>query len=440
MLTQQTVISILPAETGKVFIAYSGGVDSHVLLHLVCSVEWLKLKTTAVYINHGLQKEAEQWASHCESVSLDLGVKFLCINVNAEKVNGKSLEEIAREARYSAFKTLVDKQDVLLLAQHREDQMETVLLQLFRGAGVRGLSGMPLSAVFGAGEMLRPFLDVSKNEIICYAEENKLQWIEDPSNKSDKFDRNYLRNQIIPQLKDRWPALDKTIARSARHCAKSESISQELAKQLLSNVFNESDQTLTITKLLDLEADQQQLVIRQWFYAMKLRMPSEKKVEKILFEVVQSKTSANPEIQEQGRYVKRYRNKLYCLNQATIDQVMENKFWPSEVRQIDLNNGFSLTRGGALEGIPKTLWHKSEISIKFRDGSEKIKLPGRKGHHSLKNLFQEKAIPPWERSQIPLVYLNDQLAAISDLWISADFYSVDKVECYQLNYMAEYLD
>jgi tRNA(Ile)-lysidine synthase len=229
MLTQQTVISILPAETGKVFIAYSGGVDSHVLLHLVCSVEQLKLKTTAVYINHGLQQEAEQWALHCEAVSLDLGVKFQCINVNAQKTIGKSLEEIAREARYTAFKSLLDKQDILLLAQHREDQMETVLLQLFRGAGVKGLSGMPLSAVFGTGKMLRPFLDVSKNEIIYYAEENKLQWIEDPSNKSDIFDRNFLRNQIIPQLKDRWPALDKTIARSARHCAKSEYISQELA-------------------------------------------------------------------------------------------------------------------------------------------------------------------------------------------------------------------
>ncbi len=434
MLTKQTVISILPAETGKVYIAYSGGVDSHALLHLIGSMEQLKSKTTAVYINHGLQQEAEQWALHCEEVSLDLGVKFQCINVNAQKAIGKSLEEIAREARYTAFKTLLDKHDILLLAQHREDQMETVLLQLFRGAGVKGLSGMPLSAVFGTGKMLRPFLDVSKNEIICYAEENKLQWIEDPSNKSDIFDRNFLRNQIIPQLKDRWPALDKTIARSARHCAKSEFISQELAKQLLNRVFIESDQTLDISQLLNLDIDQQQLVIRQWFQVMKLRMPSEKKLEKILSEVVQSKTSANPEIREQGYYVKRYRNKLYCLNQAIIGRVMENKAWLGEARRIDLNNGFSLTREDSLEGIPKTLWHKSEISIKFREGSEKIKLPGRNGHHSLKKLFQEKSIPPWERVQMPLIYLNDQLVAISHLWISADFYSEDKDGCYRIKY------
>ncbi|MCF6202957.1 MAG: tRNA lysidine(34) synthetase TilS [Methylococcaceae bacterium] len=434
MLTQQTVASILLSKADKVFIAYSGGVDSHVLLHLVCSVEQLKSKTTAVYINHGLQKEAEQWALHCEAVSLDLGIKFQCINVNVQKATGQSLEEIAREARYAAFKALLESHGILLLAQHREDQMETVLLQLFRGAGVKGLSGMPLSAVFGRGKMLRPFLDISKNEIICYAEKNKLQWIEDPSNKSDTFDRNFLRNQIIPQLKDRWPALDKTIARSARHCAKSEHISQSLAEQLLNRVFNERDQTLDISQLMDLDINQQQLVIRQWFQVMKLRMPSEKKLERILSEVVQAKASANPEIHEQGHYIKRYRNRLYCLNQVIIGQVIENKVWLDEARRIDLNNGFSLTREDSLEGIPKTLWHKSEISIKFREGSEKIKLPGRNGHHSLKNLFQEKAIPPWERSQIPLVYLNNQLAAISDLWISADFYSADKVECYQLNY------
>ncbi|MEE9339204.1 MAG: tRNA lysidine(34) synthetase TilS [Methylococcaceae bacterium] len=434
MLTQQTVISILPAETGKVFIAYSGGVDSHVLLHLVCSVEQLKLKTTAVYINHGLQQEAEQWALHCEEVSLDLGVKFQCINVNAQKAIGKSLEEIAREARYTAFKSLLDKQDILLLAQHREDQMETVLLQLFRGAGVKGLSGMPLSAVFGAGKMLRPFLDVSKNEIICYAEENKLQWIEDPSNKSDIFDRNFLRNQIIPQLKNRWPALDKTIARSARHCAKSEYISQELATQLLNGVFNESDQTLDITKLLDLDTDQQRLVIRQWFQVMKLRMLSEKRLDIILNEIVLSKAAANPELQGQGYRIRRYRNKLYCLDQVASYQAIVNKIWPTGTRHIQLDHSFSLIRVDSFKGIPKALWNQSEVRIKFREGSEKIKLPGRKGHHSLKNLFQEKAIPPWERSQIPLVYLNDRLAAISDLWISADFYSVDKVECYQLNY------
>ncbi len=434
MLTLEPVDSILPAETARIFIAYSGGIDSHALLHLVCSETRLKSKITAVYIDHGLQQEAEQWAIHCESVSLSLSVKFKCIKVNAQKVHGKSPEEIAREARYSALKPLLDKDDVLLLGQHREDQMETVLLRLFRGSGVKGLSGMALSTSFGVGKMLRPFLNIPKQDIVNYAEQNKLQWIEDPSNLSNAFDRNYLRNNIIPNLKSRWPALDKTIARSAQHCAKSDHLLQGLGEQLLNIVLDEKDQTLDITQLLGFSCEKQQLIIRQWFCYLKLRMPSEKKLEQILAEVVLSKPSANPEVQEQGYYLKRYRNKLYCLKQRAINQMMVNKIWSDDARQINLNNGFSLERVSSSDGISKSLWHKSEISIKFREGSEKIKLSGRKGHHSLKNLFQEKSIPPWERIQLPLVYLNDQLVAISDLWISADFYSVDREGCYKIKY------
>ena len=164
MLTPEIILSVIPSQTERVFIAYSGGIDSHVLLHLSASQNEIKSKITAVYVHHGLQKEADAWAKHCEDVSLALGVNFQSLKVNGKKAVGLSPEEVARDARYHALKSLLGNNDVLLVAQHREDQMETVLLQLFRGAGVQGLSAMPLSIAFGLGVMCRPFLDVSKSD------------------------------------------------------------------------------------------------------------------------------------------------------------------------------------------------------------------------------------------------------------------------------------
>jgi tRNA(Ile)-lysidine synthase len=167
---------------------------------------------------------------------------------------------------------------------------------------------------------------------------------------------------------------------------------------------------------------------------MGLRMPSEKRLEKIINEVIMAKVSANPKIQEQDCSIRRYRDKLYCLRQEQNDQVVFDIFWPTELKQLEFKQGESLIVRESSKGISKALWNNSKVSIKFRKGSEKIKLPKRAGSHSLKNLYQEKAIPPWERNAIPLIYINDQLAAIADLWISVDFYDESKEGCYQLEW------
>lgn len=432
MLVSESIISVLPPQTERIFIAYSGGIDSHVLLHLSSTITEIKSKITAVYVHHGLQEEASSWAKHCKSISFSLGVKFQSLQINAQKSARQSPEEVARDARYQVLKTLVGNNDILLLGQHRKDQLETVLLQLFRGAGVQGLSGMPGSAIFGQGIICRPFLDVSKEEIKVYAEDNGLRWTEDPSNKCNDFDRNFLRNKILPQLKQRWPAMDKTVARSARHCASSHKISQGLATTLLNTICDETDQTLIISKLLKLDINKQHLVIRQWLNNTQLRMPSEKMLESILGGVVGAK-SGNPEVQGCGYSIRRYRDKLYCLKEKVESKIASNKNWLAGSNQLELDNGQQLILVECSEGILKTLWQNYKISVRFREGAEKIRLPGRKGHHALKKLFQEKAIPPWERDSIPLIYLNDSLAVVTGLWISADFYSVQKDECYQVS-------
>ena len=432
MLTPEIIISVLPSQTERIFIAYSGGIDSHVLLHLFASQNEIKSKITAVYVHHGLQREADAWEKHCELVCLNLDVAYKCLKVNAQKSIGQSPEEVARNARYHVLKSLLTKNDVMLLAQHREDQMETVLLQLFRGAGVQGLSGMPVAIDFGPGAMYRPLLDVSKQEVQDYAELNNLNWIEDPSNESDEFDRNFLRNQILPQLKQRWPALDKTIVRSARHCASNHSLIQGLAEALLINLFDATDCTLNISQLLELDVNKQYLVLRQWFARHKLRMPSEKKLHTILTEVAVARVCGNPEVQGTDYCIRRYRNKLYCLTSCRDDKELQEKDWPMGQKQLKLDDGKILKITEGTQGIAESIWFEAQVTVKYRKGNEKIRLPSRKGHHTLKKLYQEKSIPPWLRHNIPLIYLNDQLAAIADYWISADFYSTGNKTCYQV--------
>ncbi len=425
--------ALLALNPNKIFIAYSGGVDSHVLLHLISHNPQLKHKVTAVYVNHGLQDEADAWAEHCQVVALTLGVRFRSIKVEVDKSSRKSLEELARDARYQALKALLGQNDVVLLAQHREDQMETVLLQLFRGAGVQGLSGMPIHIAFGKGYMYRPLLDISKQNIDNYAITNQLSWIEDPSNKRDDFDRNFLRNQIIPKLKQKWPALDRTVARSARHCANAHFQLDDLAVNLYKQIADEVTQTLDINLLLKLDKHKQTLLIRQWFKVNQLRMPAEKFVDSIFNQVINASESKNPEIKGQGYSIRRYRNKLFCLQDINFNPVLTEQSWPDNNRRINLANGSNLFITDSEQGISKKCWDNAKVVVKFRQGTEKIRLPGRKGHHTLKNLYQEKGIPPWQRSMIPLIYLDDQLAAVADLWVSEEYFSINKEACYRIN-------
>ena len=434
MLTSQLVFSSLPSNTRNIFIAYSGGKDSHVLLHLLGSITEIKPKITAVHINHGLQCEADEWETHCQMIAMNSGINFQCIKVDAHKNKRQSQEEAARNARYQAFFTLLAEGDVLLLAQHREDQLETLLLQLFRGAGVQGLAGMPVSSTLGKGRMIRPLLDVSRAAINEYAVKHNLHWVEDPSNKNNDFDRNFLRNQILPQLKQRWPALDKTVSRSARHCANSYLLNESLAQQLLDGLYNEDDGSLDIQRLLKLAANKQHLLIRYWFDTMQLRMPSEKTTIRIIEEVLKAKQSANPQIKTKSFCIRRYRNKLFCFKADPSDFAEQEKFWDKKSNRLDLKGGI-LSVCDASEGISKELWRDSEVWVRFRTGSEKIKLPGRQGHHSLKKLFQEQEIPPWERDLLPLIYINRDLVAVADLWISADFISEAKNECLQFHWL-----
>lgn len=422
----------LGGERQRFYIAYSGGVDSHVLLHCCASITHLKDKFTAVYVHHGLQAEAESWAKHCEKTAKDLGVEFLTLRVNANAAPGESPEEAARNARYAALKSLIKADDALLLAQHREDQLETVLLQLFRGSGLRGLSGMPERMAFGAGVMLRPLLNTPKQAISDYAHAHQLSWVEDPSNQSNDYDRNFLRNAVVPLLKQRWSAIDKTVARSAKHCADAQVLVDEVADELFGAVFNLVDKTLSISRLSEHHSHPQQLIVRHWFRHRGLKMPAQAKVERILNEVVAAAGHRDPVLSGQGYSIRRYRDKLYCLTNLSGTEP-QDRVWPAGQASIKITDDRTLSCVPSSKGISRERWQDATVEVRFRRGGEKIRLPGREGHHSLKNLFQEAGIPPWERDVMPFVYLNDTLAAVGDLWVSAAFYSEKTQDCISLS-------
>jgi tRNA(Ile)-lysidine synthase len=279
--------------------------------------------------------------------------------------------------------------------------------------------------------MLRPLLNTPKQAISDYARLHQLSWVEDPSNQSNDYDRNFLRNAVVPLLKQRWPAIDKTVARSAKHCADAQTLVEEVANELFNAVFNPIDNTLCISRLTEHQNHPQQLIIRHWFRHLGLKMPAQAFVGRIFSQVIAADGQRDPVLPGQGYNIRRYRDRLYCLRQS-VQKAPQDFVWPAGQASIKTLHGQTLSCVLSSAGILREQWACAKVEIRFRQGGEKIRLPGRQGHHSLKNLFQEAGVPQWERDAMPLIYLNDTLAAVGDKWISAAFYSEKTQDCVSL--------
>ena len=435
VISPDHLVRLIPSNANSLYVAYSGGMDSHVLLHILAQTSY-RTKLTAVYINHGLQTQADDWERHCGLVCEQLQVRFKVIRVSVLRKSGVSLEEAARNARYDAFKQIMSSTDVLLTGQHRDDQAETFLLQVLRGSGVAGLASMPVQTKFAAGEILRPLLHFSRTDILEYAQANRLLWVEDPSNLENNFDRNYLRHHIIPLLRMRWPAVDKTIARSAEHCAEALCHVNAFAELHLSKLMGATD-VLDWSLLIDYEFDHQLLLIRAWLLKIGLRPPSQAVTKAILQQVVHARVDSEPSLSLQGFEVRRYRNKLYCIASRLLGNPCEKtRMWPKAQQSILLANASSLFVESARQGIKADLWRDKEVVIKPRQGGEKLRLPYRQGRHELKKLYQEAGIPPWERDMRPIVYLDGKIAAVAGLWVDEEFWG-ENIDCIQLNWQAD---
>jgi tRNA(Ile)-lysidine synthase len=405
------------------WVAYSGGLDSHVLLHALVGLR-VRLDTVigAVHVNHGLQADAGRWEDHCRRTCVDLDVEYVSLCVDGRARSGESPEAAAREARYAALADWLPAGHCLLTAQHRDDQAETLLLQLLRGSGVHGLAAMPPAATLGAGQQLRPLLAVTRQTLHAYAVAEGLSWVEDASNREMAFDRNFLRLQILPALRQRWPAVTASLSRSARHCAEAAEQLDEVAAQDLQNVASHDRGSVSLTGLAGLPAARQRNALRSWIRQGCGTAPSTAVLARIMNDVLASRRDALPCVRWGACEVRRYRDDLFLLPRSAVPDSKRVLRWGLR-EPLQLPDALGVLRAlpGTGRGIREAAVGSTGVRIGWRQGGERLQPAGRDHHHSLKKLFQEQGIPPWKRARIPLIYIDGALAAVAGLWVDAAF-------------------
>jgi tRNA(Ile)-lysidine synthase len=415
-------LAALPADA-CCWVAYSGGVDSHVLLHALAALRpRLPCSVAAVHVNHGLQAGAGAWDEHCRAVCAGLGVPYVTLRVDGRAAAGESREAAARAARYAVLKEWLPQGHYLLTAQHQDDQSETLLLQLLRGSGVKGLAAMPWLAPFGGGYLLRPLLGCGHGALLDYARVNHLGWVDDPSNQDISLDRNFLRHEVLPVLRRRWPALSATLSRSARHCAEAAQILEELARQDLPALADGSKDTLPVSGLLRLAPERQRNLLRHWLTRMDGSSPSEAVLARIAHDVLGSRADAEACVRWGARELRRYRDRLYLLPRLPRhDSPIALAWRPETALELPRAGGILSASRRTGGGVRAAAFEGAEVRVSWRRGGERCRPAGRRHRHALKKLFQEVGIPPWERGRIPLVYIGAELAAVADLWVCDPF-------------------
>jgi tRNA(Ile)-lysidine synthase len=402
-------------------VALSGGLDSTVLLHALASLrERLDAPLAAIHADHGLQAGSAAWTDQCAKFCAALDIPFEGVRLGLKPAPGESIEAVARQARYAAFAATMQPGELLLSAQHRDDQAETVLLQLLRGAGVAGLAAMPALSELGPGSLGRPLLEVTRAQLAAYASEHDLEWIEDPSNAALDFDRNYLRHEVVPRLKARWPAAAETLSRSASHCATADQALRALAADDLAQC-RLSEHRLAIAPLLQLPAERRNHLLRAWIACAGLPLPPTHKLERVLLEVIPARPDAAPLVTWPGAELRRYRDALWLTPPLPPAEPDWQADW-SGAQALLLPAGLGeLTAEQATGGIDPARWQAGRKRVGFRREGLSCTPVGRQGSRPLKKLFQELGVPPWLRERVPLLFIDGELAAVGDLCVCAPF-------------------
>lgn len=391
-------------------VALSGGLDSTVLLHLLAGLAQREAlpPLSAIHIHHGLQSAADAWPAHCCALCERLGVPLQVEYVQVAP--GASVERAARDARYAAFESILGAGELLLVAQHRDDQAETLLFRLLRGAGVQGLAAMPASRRLGKGHLLRPLLSCSRDELQAYAEQQRLGWIEDPSNADSRFSRNYLRQKVMPLLRARWPQAPRSLALAAEHLGEAAQLLDELAQQDLEAAQSPSRfawlplACLSLPALRELNEARQRNALRYWLRA-RTTMPD----------------SGHWAGWEDLRDAARDAAPVWRLAAGELHRTDERLWWlagawlqgaqlPEQPLQTDRwlalpNNGAVSLQGRAPVG---------DLRLAYRQGGEAMELPGR-GRRDLKRLLNERQVPIFLRGRLPLLLCDGRVIAVANL-------------------------
>lgn len=401
-------------------VAFSGGLDSTVLLHALCQID-SKAALYAIHVDHGMQEHAAQFAAHCKAACAALGVDLELIRVEVS-VDDSGPEAAMREARYAVLRQRVDEGDCLLSAHHADDQAETLLLNLMRGSGPRGLAGIGATQAFGKGRLLRPLLGIERDALAVYATDHNLRWIDDPSNADTEFDRNYLRHEILPRLAARWPAVQNRLRRSADLAGEASRLLDDLADIDLKGCAGPDGMAmLRISGISALSGERQRNLLRRALRRVNLPPAPAARLYEIVQHVLPARDDAEPVVHWPGAEVRRYRDYLYLLA-AMPDRP------PVDGQRLLIDSPVDL---GPAMGVLSLVEHdgagidpviaREGLSLAYRRGGEALRIDAAGVTRKLKKLLQEHSVPPWMRERIPLFFAGDDLVAVADLWVAAEF-------------------
>jgi tRNA(Ile)-lysidine synthase len=394
---------------GTLTIALSGGLDSVFLLHSVA--HWYRdfpdVLVKAIHVNHNLNAGAGRMAGFCEKLCAGLALPLRSRSVVVPTA-AASLENSARQVRYQIFEENLEPGQHLLMAHHRDDQTETVLFRLVRGGGVRGLAGMPRQRALGEGTLLRPLLSIPRAKIYQWARAWQLDWVEDPSNADCTFDRNFLRHEIVPAIEKRWPGAGKSMAGMAGYAAESDFLNTRLAA--IQRIYIEdSRHRLCVTALGALTEIEQSNLVRCWIRDFKARPPGASKLAQGLRDLIMAAADRSPVLEGDGFSIRRFSGHLYFV--ATQSKPPEQTATWSTQESLEWAGG-QLRLHGDHQRAPV-------LQVTRRQGGERFRPRAGGPSRPLKKWLQENGVPPWERERLPLIWCNDELVAVGNLWPSA---------------------
>lgn len=393
-----------------------------------------------VHVDHGLHPDSPRWAEFCRRHCQKPGLEFVLCRIAEPCPPGVSVESWARQQRYARFAGLMAPGDMLLTAHHADDQAETVLAHLLRGSGPRGLSAMAALRPFAGGWHGRPLLDFDRGQIRTAARQRGIEFLEDPGNAERRFDRNYLRHEVLPGLRKRWPGMAGSLARAARHQGALAALLDEVAAGDLAQVALADHPVLDVDRLQALSAPRQANVLRHWLAGQSLPPPRAVHIEQILGGLLHSRRVTGPCVRWPGVELRRYRQRLYALRPLPPHDPGRCLDWdPAHPVDLPLGRLCLVPPGGdevaadvetlALREVGRRPWQ-----LRFRRGGERIRLAGGRHHRRLKNLFQERGILPWCRDRIPLLYIGGRLCAAPGIGISAELAAVAGEPAWQLRW------
>jgi tRNA(Ile)-lysidine synthase len=401
----------LPPDATELVVGLSGGVDSACLLSALAELSNRPLR--AIHVDHGLQAASVALRACSSALCERLQVSLTVIEVTVE-ARGESLEAAARDARYRAFALNLAPGQCLLTAHHAEDQAETVLLQLLRGTGIKGLSAMPMVRRLGQGWHLRPLLQVARRDLAAYAAAHGVRAHEDPMNHDPRFDRAFLRSAIWPTLIERWPGAAASLGRAARHAADAQELLERAADAALFHLRD--GRALSVTGLRTLTERERTNVLRRWLGEAGIAAPPSARLSECLRQTLSAEAGQGPVIVWGEHALRRYRDRLF-VTAATLPSLAVRREWSMRSNpSLELGPGLGtlrwVPRSGGLDAgrLPAVL------DVRRRGGGETLKLSARGRTQSVQHLCQAMGVLPWMRDALPMIYAGDSLVAIGDIW------------------------